>query len=445
MDTLPTHVLVYLAENCSFRESIALFTINRKYKAILPTLKIDVSPKTLTPAQLNKDFLQRYYITGLKIKFFISIQPQYLLPIHNERITSLCLESNSTMIKINMDILAQCTNLRWLRISPIFMLTNYNFVTTLTHLTSLDIGNYYSCKSLLRLDQCSNLTSLTITHEIFPTSLAHGIENLHFIEPTLTRLTLRKFSNTLSMTKVAVCSNLVSLTLSDCSKIVNMNALCVLKELRHLNLSDNSVISTLQFLSNFSYLTTLDLSLCKRLMYLTGVEKFTQLQKLNIMICDNLLNLRALRKCTQIKEISAMYATKLTTLEGLEECLQLEYLHLGRCTNLITIESLREHTKLKALNLSECRNITSFAVLGTCINLEYLSSADCGLRFIDFLATCTKLRCLCIHTNNITNVDSLVVCSELIHLEVDSTINTAALAVIQNLQLIGPNERLWNM
>jgi len=183
------------------------------------------------------------------------------------------------------DMLAQIENLV---IYDNNFITNVDFLSFCTNLTSLELAGCESLQNVDGLEGCTNLTSLNLSE-------CSSLENIDGLKG---------------------CTNLTTLDLSYCRSLQNVDGLQGLMNLTTLNLGSGTFTAlqsrgALGVLKSLPNLTTLNLVNCRSLQNVDGLKDCTNLTTLDLRFCESLQNIDGLKECTNLTTLDLGFCSSL--------------------------------------------------------------------------------------------------------------------------------------
>lgn len=293
---------------------------------------------------------------------------------------------------------------------------SYDDLIYLPYLQSLTIKNS-TADGLSGLSSLRYLTELTIADSYVKTNDLLTIAAL----PNLQRLTLKNCGLS-SIDNLQSAANLQYLDLSS-NSIRDVSALSFMSGLTQLNLSHNAMTS-LNAISSLTGLQSLDVS-NNSLASLIPISGCIQLQKLNISN-NSLVTLSGIKGLTSLTELD-LSGNLLSDVAQLASCPAIKHLDISG-NNLTDISSLAVLKSLEYFNFSrnqvsvlpdwgkDCNLVTidgsnnllvTIATLGGYQNLNYVYMDYNQITSVDALATCHDLIRVSVYGNPVTDVSAL--------------------------------------
>lgn len=275
-------------------------------------------------------------------------------------------------------------------------------------LTSLTMQSYHG-NDFAFLESMQNLTTLDLSSGTVTTQSAELLGDL----PKLETLNLSGCGIS-NLSGLSGHTALVHLDLSG-NSVADLSPLAGCSALKELNLSENAVTS-LAALGSLTALETLDLSY-NAVTGLDALAKCANLTTLNLSHCS-LTSLAGVGSCTKLQTLTAS-ANQLQSISGLEACTDLQTLDVSD-NQLTAVNELAGLDSLVELNINY-NDVTAAPAFGSGSKLERFYADHNFMADLSGLSNLEWLNYVTLDYNNISSIDALAGCYNLVQVNVFGT------------------------
>ncbi len=287
-------------------------------------------------------------------------------------------------------------------------LTELSDLSYFTGLTSLTLQNYHG-GDFAFLAGMTQLNTLDLTQSSVSSLALEFIGTLQSIRS----LNLDSCGIT-DVSSLSTLSGLETLNLNG-NKVANIAPLANCTALKALQLSSNS-ISDISTISSLRGLQELDLSY-NTPTTLAPLAQCPELRVLNLSYCS-LTDISVLKNCPQLTHLTAAHNT-LTGISGLEACTKLQEVDLS-FNKLVSIDEIGPIDTITLININE-NDVVTLPPFGENSSLQRFYADHNFLEDVSGLASLPYLNYVTLDYNNISNIDCLADCVNLVQVNVFHT------------------------